>query len=262
MSQSANGRPVAVVTGAAQGMGRAHARGLAAAGFRIVALDRSQPALAELKEALREEASDLLTACVDVSSESDVVATFERILAAVGGIDVLVNNAGGAASGQPLSTMSLDEWNAEITLNLTSQFLCIRAVLPTMQRQGRGSIINIATASAFSGITAALYRPGPGSNLVGYVAAKGGVIGLTHALARELGPSGIRVNAVAPGFTPTPRVRAVFPAEAIDRMVADQAFKRVQDPHDATGAVVFLASPASVFMTGQVLRVDGGGSMG
>jgi NAD(P)-dependent dehydrogenase (short-subunit alcohol dehydrogenase family) len=243
-------------------MGRAHTRGLAAAGFRVVGLDRSESALAELRTELHDEAPDLWTACVDVASESDVVATFERLLAAVGAIDVLVNNAGGAASAQPLSAMSLDEWNAEIALNLTSQFLCIRAVLPTMQRQGRGSIVNIATTSAFSGVTAALHRPGTGSNLVGYVAAKGGVIGLTRALARELGPSGIRVNAVAPGFTPTPRVRAAFPPEAIDRMVADQALRRVQEPGDATGAVVFLASPASLFVTGQIIRVDGGGSMG
>jgi NAD(P)-dependent dehydrogenase (short-subunit alcohol dehydrogenase family) len=129
-----------------------------------------------------------------------------------------------------------------------------------MQAQGSGSIVNIATASAFSGITAALYRGG--GNLVAYVAAKGGVVGMTYALARELGPAGIRVNAVAPGFTPTERVLASFPAEAIERMVADQAFRRVQEAGDATGAVVFLASAAARFVTGQIIRVDGGGSMG
>jgi NAD(P)-dependent dehydrogenase (short-subunit alcohol dehydrogenase family) len=262
MSLGVTGRPVAVVTGAAQGMGRAHTRGLAAAGFRVVGLDQSAAALAELKVALGDEAPDLLTECVDVRSESEVGAAFKKILTATSAVDVLVNNAGGAASGQPLSSMTLEDWNAELALNLTSQFLCIKAVLPTMQRQGRGSIVNIATASAFSGVTAALYKPGSMSNLVGYVAAKGGVIGMTRTLARELGPSGIRVNAVAPGFTPTPRVRATFPQDAIDRMVADQAFKRVQDPSDATGAVVFLASPGSLFVTGQVIRVDGGGSMG
>lgn len=252
---SAAGRPVAVVTGAARGMGRAHALGLAAAGFAVVGVDCDAAALGSLGAAI----PDARTLVSDVTSEAAVEAS----IGALGRVDVLVNNAGGAIGAAPLGATSLDEWQATLRLNLTSQFLCIRAVLPKMLARRDGAIINIASTAAFSGITAALYRPAdPVSNLVAYVAAKGGVVGMTRALARELGPVGIRVNAVAPGFTPTPRVEAAFPRSAMDRMVADQAIACLQQAGDATGAVVFLASAAARFITGQVIRVDGGGSMG
>jgi 3-oxoacyl-[acyl-carrier protein] reductase len=248
--------PVAVVTGAAAGMGLAHARGLAAAGFRVVALDRDADGVA----ALRDSDPGIGTRTVDVTDEAAVDAAF----AAIGRVDVLVNNAGGALSARPLAATDLAEWDATLRLNLTSQFLCIRAVVPGMIAGGMGgAIVNIASTAAFCGTTAALHRDGAETvNLVAYVAAKGGVVGLTRALARELGPHGIRVNAVAPGFTPTPRVRAAFPEAAVRRMVEGQAIRRVQEADDATGAVVFLASAAARFVTGQVIRVDGGGSMG
>ena len=243
--------PVAIVTGAAAGMGHCHAMGLAAAGFSVVGIDL----------AAFDGADQLVPVLADVCDESAIEAAFEGVLARFGRIDVLVNNAGGALDGAALADTSLDAWERTLRLNLTSQFLCIRACLPAMRRQGGGRIVNIASAAAFSGITAALHRE-DGANLVGYVAAKGGVIAMTRALARELGPLGIAVNAVAPGFTPTRRVRASFPEAAVARMVSDQAFRRAQDAGDATGAVVFLASAAAGFITGQVIRVDGGGSMG
>jgi NAD(P)-dependent dehydrogenase (short-subunit alcohol dehydrogenase family) len=255
-------RPVAVVTGGASGMGKAHVRGLARAGFRVVALDRDRAALADCGAELRDETPDLITLEADATAPDEVDAAFARIRREAGRIDVLVNNAGGALTGAKLADTSLADWDATVRLNLTSQFLCIRAVLPEMTARGGGSIVNIATTSAFSGVTAALHRGADPANLVAYVAAKGGVVGLTRALARELGPTGVRVNAVAPGFTPTPRVRAAFPEDAIRRMVADQAIPRAQEADDATGAVVFLASPEARFITGQVIRVDGGGSMG
>ncbi len=145
-----------------------------------------------------------------------------------GRLDVLVNNAGGAIAASPLKDNTLAEWETTLRLNLTSQFLMIRSVIPIMEGQGGGRIINIATNSAFNGVTAALRRDGPPMNYVAYVAAKGGVVGLTRALARELGPSNITVNAVAPGFTPTERVRKVFPEKAMARMVDDQALARLQ----------------------------------
>lgn len=250
--------PVVIVTGAAAGMGLAHARGLAHAGFHVVALDRDEAGL----RSLAQSHARIVTACVDVTDERAVDEAFVPILASTGRVDALVNNAGAATATRSFADTSLAEWDADLRLNLTSQFLCIRAVLPLMVRQKFGSIINIATSSAFSGITAALYRSRGSINLVPYVAAKAGVIGMSRALAREVAASGIRVNAIAPGFTPTPRVKAAFPQAAIDRMVDDQAIKRVIDPGEITGTVVFLAGESSRAITGQVIRVDYGGSMG
>jgi len=253
---------VALVTGGAQGMGRSHVLGLARAGFTVVALDREAGAARAVEDASRSEGLHVHAIVADVCAEAAVGDAMREIRRRFGRVDVLVNNAGGALSAKTLADTTLAEWDETLRLNLTSQFLCTRAVVPLMTVQGGGRIINIASASVFSGITASLYRGDAGANLVPYIAAKGGVFGLTTALARELGRWNITVNAVAPGFTPTDRVRARFPAEAIDRMVSDQALQRVQGVEDATGAVVFLASDGGAFVTGQVIRVDGGASMG
>jgi 3-oxoacyl-[acyl-carrier protein] reductase len=254
--------PVAVVTGAASGMGRAHAEGLAAAGFAIIALDRDGEGLQKLEHWMIAKGASIVIREMDVVNESAVSETFNSLIDVSGSVDVLVNNAGAALAQKALVETELADWEADIRLNLTGQFLCIRAVLPAMMQANAGCIINIVTSSAFSGITAALYRSEGQANLVPYVAAKAGVIGMTRALAREVGKHGIRVNAIAPGFTPTERVKQVFPEQAIARMVDDQAIKSVQQPGDVTGAVIFLASQAGLAITGQVLRVDYGGSMG
>lgn len=254
--------PVAIVTGAGAGMGRAHAGALAQRGWRVVALDIDHEGISLLKAELADDGLELHDIVTDVTDEMSVQNAFETVLGEIGQIDVLVNNAGAATAATSLQETKLSAWEKDIRLNLTSQFLCIRAVLPCMMARASGSIVNIASSSVFSGITAALYRSKGTANLVPYIAAKAGIVGMTRALAREVGPSGIRVNAVAPGFTPTPRVKAAFPPEAVARMVEDQAFKRVQTADDITGTVVFLASDAARAITGQVIRVDCGGSMG
>lgn len=251
---------VAVVTGAAAGMGKAYVGGLVGAGFNVFALDRDETGLATLGETFAGATPPVRTVAADVTDEAGVAAAFQGIIDAAGRVDVLVNNAGAAVAAKSFAETTLADWDADLRLNLTGQFLAVRAVLPSMVAAGAGSIINIATTSVFTGITAQLHRTG--ANFVPYVAAKGGVVAMTRALAREVGDAGVRVNAVAPGFTPTPRVQAIFPQEAIDRMVDDLAIKRVQAPHDAVGAVLFLASEGAGFITGQVIRVDGGGSMG
>lgn len=245
---------VAVVTGGVSGMGRAHAIGLAQAGFNVTVFDSQNPSDSVLEEV------GVSWISTDVREENDIEEATRAVLLRYGRIDVLVNNAGGASSSMACEDCSLDDWERTLRLNLTGPFLCIRAALPTMKRQRSGRIINVATTSVFSGTTAGLYRNG--ANLVPYVAAKGGIVGMTTALAREVASWNITVNAIAPGFTPTPRVLATFPKDAMDQMVKDQALRKLLEPHDATGMVVLLAGESASMITGQVIRIDGGTVMG
>jgi NAD(P)-dependent dehydrogenase (short-subunit alcohol dehydrogenase family) len=237
---------VAVVTGAAQGIGKAIADGLAREGARIVVadLDRAEDAASAYPGGVG------LT--VDVASEAEVERMVAEAVDRCGSIDVLVNNAGLYASlaMRPFTEIPLEEWNRVLEVNVASMFLTCRAVVPVMRERGGGKIVNISSGTPFRGVPFLLH----------YVTSKGAIVALTRALAKELGKDGIHVNCIAPGFTMSDGVKAH--PEVIEKLrdvsVAARTIQRDQVPEDVVGAVVFLCSPTADFVTGQTMVIDGG----
>jgi len=233
---------VAIVTGAARGIGRGIARALAAEGASVVVADRDLPGA----ESLAEELDGAVAVGVDVSVEEDVRGLVDATLAAFGRVDVLVNNAG-IASAAPLGETTLDEWNHVLAVDLTGVFLCSRAVVATMAEQGAGSIVNLGSQLGLRGAP----------NLAAYCAAKAGVHGLTKALARELAPLGIRVNAVAPGPVDTTILDDVD-AATMAGILAEIPLGRVARVEEIAPVVVLLAGDSGAYFTGSVVNVSGG----
>jgi NAD(P)-dependent dehydrogenase (short-subunit alcohol dehydrogenase family) len=237
---------VALVTGAAQGIGRAIADGLAAEGARIVVADLEGAADA----ARAYEAGIGVTS--DVSSEADVAAMVERVSERAGRVDILVNNAGLYASLPmgPFEGISVDEWRRVMDVNVLSMFLTCRAVVPVMREQGGGKIVNISSGTPFRGVPYLLH----------YVTSKGAIVAFTRALARELGADRVLVNCVAPGFTMSEGVKQH--PDVVEKLrdvsIAARTIQRDQTPDDVVGAVVYLAGPSSDFVTGQTIVIDGG----
>jgi NAD(P)-dependent dehydrogenase (short-subunit alcohol dehydrogenase family) len=228
---------VAIVTGAARGIGKAIADGLAREGAAVAVVDLDPP-----PEGIR----------ADVSSEDDVTRMVDETVARHGRIDILVNNAGLYASlaMRPFTEIPLEEWRQVMDVNVASMFLTCRAVVPVMREQGGGKIVNISSGTAFRGVPFVLH----------YVTSKGAIVALTRALAKELGKDSIHVNCVAPGFTMSDGVKE-HPevVEALrDVSVAARTIQRDQLPQDVVGAVVFLCTPAADFITGQTMVIDGG----
>lgn len=237
---------VAIVTGGSQGIGRAIADGLAAAGARIVIADvqGAQEAAAAYPKGVG------LT--VDVSSEADVARMAADTVDQCGGIDILINNAGLYASlpMRPFEEIPVDEWRQVMDVNVLSMFLCCRAVVPLMKQSGRGRIVNISSGTPFRGVPFLLH----------YVTSKGAIVAFTRSLAKELGAADIFVNCVAPGFTISDGVKGhpeVLEALS-EASVAARTIKRDQVPEDVAGAVVFLCGPGAEFITGQTMVIDGG----
>jgi NAD(P)-dependent dehydrogenase (short-subunit alcohol dehydrogenase family) len=237
---------VAIVTGAAQGIGRAIAEGLAAAGARIVVADLhgAEEAASEFKGGIG------ITA--DVASEADVQRLVDEVVAQCGTVDILVNNAGLYASLEmrPFEQIPLEEWRKVMDVNVASMFLTCRAVVPVMRANGGGKIVNISSGTPFRGVPFLLH----------YVTSKGAIVALTRALAKEVGKDKILVNCVAPGFTMSAGV-AAHP-EVVEKLrdvsVSARTLQRDQVPEDVVGAVVFLCGPGSDFITGQSIVIDGG----
>jgi NAD(P)-dependent dehydrogenase (short-subunit alcohol dehydrogenase family) len=238
---------VALVTGAARGLGYAAARRLAGDGARVALLDRDGEALTAAADALAAQGLTVLPHTVDLTDEEGVRATVAALLSAEGRIDVLVNNAG-IYPHRPFEELTYAEWRHVLAVNLDSAFLCTHAVYPAMRERGYGRIVNVSSSTFFIGY--------PG--LAAYIASKGGIIGFTRALASEAGPHGVTVNAVTPGLIATEGVLGGEEAGLFDEIVPQQALPRRGEPEDIAECIAYLASPAAGFITGQTINVDGG----
>jgi 3-oxoacyl-[acyl-carrier protein] reductase len=246
---------VVIVTGAAAGIGRATARRFAAEKARVAAWDIAGAQAAIVTEELCAAAGDGMFQLVDVTSKDSIAVAIDEILSRWGRIDVLVNNAGVLRDSQLVKwkegtvagTMSDEQFDRVLGVNLRAPFLCARAVVPHMIKGGGGAIVNASSVVGLYG----------NFGQTNYVATKSGIIGMTRVWAREMGKHHIRVNAIAPGFVATEMVKAM-PEKALESMVSRTPLGRMGTPEELAEAYVWLASDAASFVTGAVLSVDGG----
>ncbi len=241
---------VALVTGAARGIGRASAELLAAEGAALMLADRDGGLLEEVCGPLRAQGASVESFAADVSAEDQVQALLAGCVERFGRLDCAVNNAGITGAAAPLSSSELANWSRVLAVNLTGVFLCVKHELARMQEQGCGAIVNVASGS---GVVA---TPG----LAAYCASKHGVLGLTKTAAAENAGSGIRINAVCPGTTDTPMLRsAIEKNPQLEPMIlASQPGGRLARPGEIAEAIVWLCSDRASFVSGATLLVDAG----
>jgi 3-oxoacyl-[acyl-carrier protein] reductase len=241
-----------IVTGAGSGIGRAAARNLIQAGAGLTLADIDENSLETLDEEVAASgAPKPLVQKADVSAEADVQSLVDNTAARFGRIDFLVTSAG-ILRRTKFTEMPVSEWDLMLAVNLRGPFLCCRAVVPVMLRQGGGVIVNVAS---LAGRTASVLG---GAH---YTAAKHGVVGLTRHIARELGPANIRANAFCPGATLTPMVQRATPADELDRIASGMPIRRWSQPEEQARVIAFLLSEDSNFITGACIDSNGGAVM-
>ncbi len=239
---------VAIVTGAGRGIGQAVAAAFAAEGARVVVSDVDLGPAQESVALITGKGGQALAVQTDVSKKSEVQAMVAAALKQFGAVDILVNNAG-KFNGAMLHKMTEEQWDSVVDVHLKGTFLCTQAVAPNMMERKTGRIINV---TAFAG-----ERGNLGS--INYAAAKAGIIGITKAAAKELARFSINVNCVAPGLTHTRMSEILFTDQKFrDMYMKEIPLSRFVEPEEVANAFVFLASPESSYITGQLLNIDGG----
>jgi NAD(P)-dependent dehydrogenase (short-subunit alcohol dehydrogenase family) len=241
---------VAIVTGASRGLGKEAAEGLAEAGAKIVLAARREQWLGPTAKEFRKRGFDCLACVCDVADDAQVRELVSKTLERFGRIDILVNNAG-ISWGAPYEEMPIDAWHKVLNTNVIGTQLMTRAVLPSMRKQSYGKIINVASIMGLVGVPKAVLEASS------YTASKGAILALTRELAVNYAAEGIRVNAVAPGFFPT-RLSAGVIERAGQRITEITPLGRLGEEGELKGAILFLAAPASDYITGQTIAVDGG----
>lgn len=244
---------VALITGASSGIGRATAEAMARQGARVAVnylknRDGAEAAVAAISKA----GGQAMTVRADVTSSADVRSMIEGVRKQWGRIDVLVNNAGDLIARRSLPDMTEDYWDQVMALNLKSVFLCVKAVWEEMAARHSGCIINLTSIAG---------RNGGGPGAAAYAAAKGGLITYTKGLAKELAPHGVRVNSVAPGVIATPYHERYTPPELFQKYVAAVPMARAGTSEEVADVIIFLASDAARYMTGETVEVNGGAWM-
>lgn len=246
---------VAIITGAAHGIGKAYAQRFAEEGANVVIADIDASGGTAAANAIVHSGLSAWARTTDVRDLASVEGLMKDSLGKFGRVDILLNNAAIYVTQKlwkgPVEELDIGEWERVIEVNLKGVFLCCKAVIPIMKQQKSGKIINIASGTFFSG----------SGNMPHYTAAKGGVVALTRVMARQLGEWGINVNCMTPGSTMSEEDVTADVLARREGSIDKRAFKRVERPADIVGTALFLASPDSDFITGQLLVVEGGGIM-